>query len=587
MSRYFWAAMCCAGIVALNFGVIGCCLGPSKMFAMRDMEVYSGEQLPEGKKYKFVDSLLSGSVFLGCALGSALISILSKYGRHKCMIIINLLSVIGCFGASVGQHWSLFMISRLLSGISVGMSGVAAMYLSEICPRSKRGMFGALYSVFVTFGEMAIIMFQLSHGKNLDDSGKCKCHFKKDVDIKDKVLWRISQMAGGIFSLIGLYLLVTTVKEDSPFILAKNGQLEEARHVLEMLQGKEHVEQSYNELMEDLASQSASGAKKASIIDAFKHPDSRYALFVVFGIAILRQMCGIYVFTLSASELFGQIVGEGLKASAWGVLCPVVNFLVCCTMPFYVEKLGRRTLLIIGSGSGFVIMAIALIMYATHNNENNKNKKCKCCCCCCCSCSPTSGGVCDSCTTSGHDGKCCCASCKTSSSKCSGGCNCSSGTGCSTSDTECSLLKNVEGKSADWRQYVMIVACILFVGCFATGYGGVSWLYFGEALPPEYKDSAYSVASILNWLTCAIVVSTAAPMQNALGDKVYWFYVICSGIGCVFAILFVKETAGVPLGQAYKGATCPEIITKIASLFTKTKPVIHEAAKTGMKNIRA
>eukprot|EP00371_Babesia_bovis_P000835 XP_001609482.1 hexose transporter [Babesia bovis T2Bo] len=544
---------------------------------MREMRVYSGKQVDDSKKKTFVDSLLSGSVFLGCALGSALISILSKYGRHKCMIIINLLSVVGCFGASVGGHWSLFMISRLLSGISVGMSGVAAMYLSEICPRSKRGMYGAIYSVFVTFGEMAIVMFQLSHGDALNDSAKCKCHMPCKNQLKDQILWRISQMAGGIFSLIGLYLLVTTVKEDSPFVLAKNGQLEEARQVLEMLQGKQHVEQSYNELMEDLASQSASGAKKASIMDAFKHPDSRYALFVVFGIAILRQMCGIYVFTLSASELFGQIVGEGFKASAWGVLCPVANFLVCCAMPFYVEKLGRRTLFIIGSGSGFIIMAIALIIQATDGKgaEAKKNGD-KCCCC-----SAESGSSSGKCCTGGackNGGKSCACS-KPEHPNCEPPCE-------NEHHGECSFSKTTNG-DAKWQKYFMIVACILFVGCFATSYGGVSWLYFGEALPPEYKDSAYSVASVLNWLTCAIVVSTAKPMQNALSENVYWFYVICSGIGCVFAILFVKETAGVPLGQAYKGATCPEIITKIASLFTKTKPVIHEAAKTGMKNIRA
>ncbi|GFE55621.1 hexose transporter [Babesia ovis] len=585
MSRYFWAALCCAGIVALNFGVIGCSLGPSKMSALLELEAYDDERQGAGKNQgkALIESLLDGSVFFGCALGAALISFLSKYGRRKCMIFINILSVAGCFGASLGLHWGLFMISRMISGISVGMSGVAALYLSEICLRSKRGMYGALYSVFVTFGELIIIVFQLAHGETLDNSGKCRCHFDDKVVFKDKMIWRISQAAGGIFSLIALYLLFTVVKDDSPFILAKSGRVEDARRVIGLLQGKANVEKAFTEVMEDVANHGSGLTGKVSLFQAFKEPDSRYALLVTFGIAVLRQLCGIYVFTLSASELFGQIVGKGFKAAAWGILCPLVNFIVCCTMPLYVEKLGRRTLLMCGSGIGFLVMAIALS--CQNGGEKKDEKKDECCCCCkkkdgkCCCCGNDGAGCCNDCGCT-KEGKCCCC-CKkdggTCCQQCTGKC-----TECSQKGASCDLVTN--SSAATWQQYVMIIACVVFVGCFSTGYGGVAWLYFGEALPPEYKDSAFAVASVINWFTCAIVVSTAGPLRKILKEKVYWVYVLFSGVGCLFALIFVRETSGIPIGQAFKGVTGPDFFKKLAAYMKKGKAVT--VTTEVVKNIR-
>ncbi|ORM39636.1 putative glucose transporter [Babesia sp. Xinjiang] len=578
MTTYFWAALCCAGAVALNFGVICVSLGPSKDFAYENMGIKDGDE------HEFKRRLIDGSVFLGCAIGSACIGLLAHLGRRNCMIFIHIMSVIGCLVAAIGYTWWLFMLARLVAGVSVGMSGVAAMYLSEICPRSKRGVYGALYSVFVTFGECMISMWQLSHGESLTDVAKCKCCREKENNAVDSVIWRMGQIYGAIFSLIALYLLHDVVLEDSPFILVKRGLTYEAKRAIGLLQGTSRINEGYREIMDDISAQNT-GTDRITLLEALKLPDSRYAILVTFGIAMLRQLCGIYVFTLSASELFGEIVGKGLLAAALGSLCPVVNFLVCCFLPLYIDKFGRRTLLVYGSGIGTAVLAVAMVIQTACGNGTQSGSdggnKCKCCCCNGCQ-----GECCEEadCCCCKKDKKCCCkedTGCTSGAGKC---CCAKNGVTHSCCSQKCANLGNVNGA---WHKYFMIVSCLIFVACFSTGYGGVSWMYFSEALAPEYRDAAYAGASVINWLTAAFVVSTAKPLLTSLGKDVYWVYVVCSGISCLFAVLFVKETAGVPLGQAYVGATTPEIFNKIGRFFGfSPKDKVSDAAQL-IDNMRA
>ncbi|GBE60048.1 hexose transporter protein [Babesia ovata] len=293
------------------------------------------------------------------------------------------------------------------------------------------------------------------------------------------------------------------VVDDTPFMLVKQGLYEKAKDVLELLQGPDKVESSFQEIMEDVASEE-SGAQKMGLWEALSYPDSRRALLVVFAIAILRQLCGIYVFTLSASEMFGMIVGPGFRATALGNLCPLTNFIVCCLLPLYIDKFGRRNLLIYGSGIGTSVLAVCLLLKEVCKDENSKGKNHKC----------------------GDQG--------TSGVSNGGG-----------------------GNKTHWTQYVMIFGCMVFVAAFATGYGGVAWLYFSEALGAEYRDAGFAVASALNWLAAALIVMTADTLRNKLSDKVYWVYVFFSFLSFLFAVFFVRETKGVPLGTAYIGGGSP------------------------------
>ncbi|CDR94801.1 hexose transporter, putative [Babesia bigemina] len=559
MAWYFWAALLAAGIVAFNFGVICVSLGPSKQFAFKEMGIeekrHCGGKQCSKDNNELSRILISGAVFLGCAIGSICIGLLSHWGRRKCMILIHLLSIAGCGVAAIGKHWQLFALARLSAGVSVGMSGVASLYLGEICSSDKRGLYGALYSVFVTLGELLISLWQLSHAGSLDslctcDSCCCNkdcaerkccckdgklctnsenccsctgsncqcccatkteatkpvaarpeaaktatagCGGKLEADkSSDKAIWRMGQLYGALASLVALCLLFMVVVDDTPFMLVKRGEHQKAKEVLALLQGPDKVESSFQEIMEDVASEE-SGAKKMGLWEALSYPDSRRALLVVFAIAILRQLCGIYVFTLSASEMFGMIVGQGLGATAMGNLCPLTNFIVCCLLPLYIDKFGRRKLLIYGSGIGTSVLAVCLLLNTLCGDGEESSNSCR------------------------KDSK----------------------------------------KEARWPQYLMIFGCMVFVAAFATGYGGVAWLYFSEALGAEYRDAGFAVASALNWLAAALVVMTADKLRSVLSKNVYWVYVFFSFISCLFAIFFVRETKGVPLGQAYIGGGSP------------------------------
>ncbi|XP_071549837.1 trehalose transporter 1-like protein [Panulirus ornatus] len=106
--------------------------------------------------------------------------------------------------------------------------------------------------------------------------------------------------------------------------------------------------------------------------------------------------------------------------------------------------------------------------------------------------------------------------------------------------------------------WLPLVSLIVFITVFSLGYGPIPWLMLGELFPPNIKETAAGVATMVNWTLSFVATLTFVPLESAIGDHgVYWFFSSVCVINLIFCVTFVPETKGKTLEEinAYFGGS--------------------------------
>jgi len=116
-------------------------------------------------KVMTVQSITTG----GAAIGALCSGAIAFIGRWKCLLIANLILVIGVILTLVNEFWAL-CVGRFIYGISVGSFSVfCPLFIAEISPIEVNGPAGALSQISVTFGILLAFLIGLGIGDVDDD----------------------------------------------------------------------------------------------------------------------------------------------------------------------------------------------------------------------------------------------------------------------------------------------------------------------------------------------------------------------------------------------------------------------------------
>ncbi|GJX19556.1 sugar transport protein 13 [Tanacetum coccineum] len=249
-----------------------------------------------------------------------------QLGRKLTMLIAGLFFIIGVAFNAAAQNLAMLIVGRILLGCGVGVgfaNQAVPVFLSEIAPTRIRGGLNILFQLNVTIG----ILFA-----NLVNYGTAK--------IKGGWGWRISLGLAGVPALlltVGALLVV-----DTPNSLIERGKLEEGKTVLRKIRGTDNIELEYLELVE-----------ASRIAKEIKHPfrnllqrKNRPQLVIVVALQIFQQVTGINAIMFYAPVLF-KTLGFKNDASLYSaVITGAVNILSTIVSIYFVDKLGRRFLLL-------------------------------------------------------------------------------------------------------------------------------------------------------------------------------------------------------------------------------------------------
>jgi sugar porter (SP) family MFS transporter len=281
-----------------------------------------------GSSDAFHGSVVMAMALWGTVLGALLGGIpTNKLGRKKTLIWIGLFYLISAIGSALVNDPYTFAFFRFLGGVGVGASTIAApAYVSEIAPAKNRGKLVALYQFNIVLG---ILIAFLSN------------YLLRNIG-ENAWRWMIGVEA---FPALIYTLLVFTVPKSPRWLISKH-RTEEAKKVLEIINPEGDAEK----LMLDIKTESESHTAGENIF----MKKYRFPLMLAFLIAMFNQFSGINAFLYYAPRIFEEAgLGESTALlSSIGI--GVTNLLFTLLGVFLIDRLGRKTLMYIGS-VGYII----------------------------------------------------------------------------------------------------------------------------------------------------------------------------------------------------------------------------------------
>lgn len=302
----------------------------------------------------FLHGITSSSALLGCIIGSAISGLLaSRWGRKKSLIfagILFFLSALGSFNPEFlffeygKPSFSLliaFNLYRVLGGIGVGLaSAVCPMYIAEVAPSNIRG-------TLVSWNQFAIIFGQLV------------VYFVNFLILGEHTNPIIEQTAQGVYSVLpssdpwtistgwrymfvseafpaGLFAILVCFVPETPRFLAMNNNDEKALSVLTRINGIERAKVVLTDIK-------ATAEEKSEKLFSF----GWMVIFIGIMLSVFQQAVGINAVLYFAPRIFASMnMGNPMVQT---VIMGIVNILFTLVAILFVEKWGRKPLLITGS----------------------------------------------------------------------------------------------------------------------------------------------------------------------------------------------------------------------------------------------
>ncbi len=267
-----------------------------------------------------------------------------RFGRKATLLWIGVLYLVGAIGSAVANNLSLFIVARFIGGLGIGISTVAApLYISEIAPPRLRGRLAGMFQFNIVFG----ILVAFVSNALLAGIGENA--------------WRWMLGVAAFPSL--LYALMTLAIPESPrWLLSRKADREAGIDVLRRIQ-PEAPDADIQALANEIAIASNVEGKSGG----FWTSRLRKPILLAILIAFFNQLSGINAILYFAPRIF-QLTGLGAKAALLqSIGIGLTNLVFTFAGLWLIDRLGRRTLLYIGSFGYISSLELTAWAFFTHH----------------------------------------------------------------------------------------------------------------------------------------------------------------------------------------------------------------------------
>jgi SP family arabinose:H+ symporter-like MFS transporter len=274
-----------------------------------------------------VHGIVMASALYGTVLGSLIGGWpTDRFGRKPTLLFIGILYIAGALGSALANDPVVFIIARVIGGLGIGISTVAApLYISEIAPPKYRGRLAGMFQFNIVFG---ILMAFLSNAL-LAGIGE------------NAWRWMLGVAA---FPSLAYAALCLGLPESPRWLLGKKNDREAGIKVLRLIE----PQASEARIASDADAILAVSSQKISK-DRFWTRQLRAPIILAFLIAFFNQLSGINAILYFAPRIF-ELTGLAAKAALLqSVGIGVTNLIFTFVGLWLIDRLGRRTLLFIGS----------------------------------------------------------------------------------------------------------------------------------------------------------------------------------------------------------------------------------------------
>jgi sugar porter (SP) family MFS transporter len=259
------------------------------------------------------------------------------WGRRFILFICGAFYFLSAIGCALATGWYFLLFSRFLGGIAIGASSVMApMYIAEISPGKMRGRLVAVAQFNIVFGILvAFFSNYLLVGTGINN-------------------WRWMFGVEG-FPAVLFFILLFFVPE-SPRWLVKKSKIKEAESVLSAV-GTNDVASELSNIIESLKEEIGKIGTKLF------QKKYRFVILCALLLAVFNQLSGINVIMYYAPMIFEKAGSNTNSAMLQAVAVGITNMIFTIIAMFFIDKFGRKTLLLIGAVGMFVTLAGAAFNY--------------------------------------------------------------------------------------------------------------------------------------------------------------------------------------------------------------------------------
>ncbi|MFT4058664.1 MAG: sugar porter family MFS transporter [Legionella sp.] len=281
---------------------------------------------------------LFGSMLIGAVMASRG---LKRFGRRSLLAVSGLLFFCGALGAGFADSIAILVLSRIILGLAIGVASVMApLYLAETATMQARGAVVAIYQLALTIGIV--------------------CSYSVNYLLLESHAWRLMFASSAIPALIlGIGILFMP---ESPRWLCSVGRRDAAINALKKLRQNQSIQHELEEIEITLAHEPKRGNGRL----LFKKPLVPVLLLGTM-LFCLQQLSGINVIIYFAPEIFKNL---GLSSTTGQILATIgigmVNLLVTILAILFVDKIGRRKLLLFGF-AGTCLSLLALSFFSLNH----------------------------------------------------------------------------------------------------------------------------------------------------------------------------------------------------------------------------
>ena len=302
-----------------------------------------------------------------------------KFSRRWSLLYANVVFLVGSIIQCAAQNIAMIFIGRFIAGLSIGMlSMVVPLYLSELAPPNLRGSLVALQQLGITVGIM--IAFWLDYGTQ---------HIGGTGNGQSQAAWRVPLALQCVPSIIlgaGTFVLPYTprwlMNQDrgdealATLVRLRRVAPDDQRVKMEFLEIKAATMFERETVVENYGT---SGSKFAiafrQYVDLFAIPHLRKRTLIACLLQIIQQFTGINAIIYYAPQIFSSIglSGNSVNLLATGVV-GIINFFSTIPAILYMDRWGRRKVLIIGAIGMSISQLIVGTLIAVYKDKWATNK---------------------------------------------------------------------------------------------------------------------------------------------------------------------------------------------------------------------
>jgi sugar porter (SP) family MFS transporter len=269
-----------------------------------------------------------------------------RWGGRETLRVLAVFYVLSALGCAFATNWPMLLIARFIGGLGIGGSSVLGpVYIAELAPAKLRGRLVGLFQINIVLGILLAYFSNYEIGR-------------LGLGVNE---WRWQFGVAAVPAILFLVMLFG-IPPSSRWLVTQK-RVDEARAVLISMD----AEDSENELREIIESVHLERAQTSEPLFVRKY---RLPIFLAITIGMFNQLSGINAILYYLNDIFAAAGYSKISGDLQAVAIGAMNLVATLFGMTLIDKLGRKTLLLIGSvGTALCLAGVAEIFFTqTHQH---------------------------------------------------------------------------------------------------------------------------------------------------------------------------------------------------------------------------